>query len=234
MKRMVLCCIALLMTAGLTGCISGAGVFNGLGNDPMAMIKITKSDYDPRTGENPIAYSQYLAVQDLAKALQIQIDWQTSSTAEAMASEFLPYGMAGAAGGAFTGLLYPFAGALTGPAAGVTGLVYGFGGAVNGAVTHSYSAVYVMGDSLEKAMRDMERDGKKYRDADGVSLFKNLHATASFTRSRNWSNSPAPGLNARMPRMQWNYPPAGYPYPPRGQGQQYPPPPAYPYPAPPR
>lgn len=211
MKKRSLYCAILLAAVGLAGCMPGVGVFNGLGDDPMAMIKITKSDYDPRTGENPILYSQYLALQDLAAALKMQVDWQTSSTAEAMVSEFLPYGMAGAAGGAFTGLLYSGAGALTGPAAGVTGLVYGFGGAVNGAVTHSYSAVYVMGDALEKAMRDLERDGKKYRDNNGKSLFHNMHATASFTRSRNWNNSPAPGLNARMPRMNWNNAPAGYP-----------------------
>lgn len=216
----------------LSGCMPGVGVFNGLGDDPMPMIKIVKSDWDPRTGENPIAYSQYLAVQDLATAQKIQIDWQTSSTFEAGASEFLPYGMAGAAGGAFTGLLYPFAGALTGPAAGVTGLVYGFGGFVNGAVTHSYSNVYAVGDTLEKAMRDHERDGKKYLDQNGKSLFRNLHAVASFTRSRNAFNSPAPGLNARMPRPQWSGPPAGgYP---RQQYQRYPqqyvPPPQAPYP----
>jgi hypothetical protein len=189
----------------------GVGVFNGLGDDPMAMIKVVKSDYDPRTGENPILYSQYLAVQDLAAALKIQIDWQTSSTAEAMVSEFLPYGMAGAGGGAFTGLLYPGAGMLAGPAAGVTGLVYGFGGAVNGAVTHSYNGVYATGDTLEKAMRDLEREGKKYRDANGRSLFHNLHVVASFTRSRNGINSPAPGLGERMPR--WSGPRVGYPQP---------------------
>lgn len=225
MKKWSLCCAVLLMAAALGGCMPGVGVFNGLGDDPMPMIKVVKSDWDPRTGENPIAYSQYLAVQDLAAALKIQIDWQTSSTAEAMASEFLPYGMAGAAGGAFTGLLYPYAAALAGPAAGVTGLVYGFGGAVNGAVTHSYSGVYAVGDMLEKAMRDYERDGKKYRDADGKSLFRNLHAVASFTRSRNSMNSPAPGLMRSMQqRPQWSGPPAGYPRQPQRYPQYAPPP----------
>lgn len=230
-KSVLSCAILTLAAVALSGCMPDVGVFNGLGDDPMPMIKLTKSDWDPRTGENPITYSQYLAVQDLAAALKIQIDWQTSSTSEAMVSEFLPYGMAGAAGGAFTGMLYPYAAALAGPAAGVTGLVYGFGGAVNGAVTHSYSGVYAVGDTLEKAMRDHEREGKKYRDADGRSLFRNLHVVASFTRSRNAINSPAPGLNARMPRyQQWGGQPAGYP-----RQQRYPQyaPPQAPSPVPP-
>lgn len=214
MTKRSLCTAILAAAVALGGCMPGVGVFNGLGDDPMAMIKVVKSDFDPRTGENPILYSQYLAVQDLAAALKIQIDWQTSSTAEAMVSEFLPYGMAGAAGGAFTGLLYPFAGALTGPAAGVTGLVYGFGGAVNGAVTQSYNSVYATGDTLEKAMRDMERDRKKYLAEDGKSLFHNLHVVASFTRSRNSINSPAPGMFRSAP--QWNMPRGGYP-PPQGR-----------------
>lgn len=232
MRRKSVLCYAILAAVALGGCMPGVGVFNGLGDDPMPMIKLTKSDWDPRTGENPITYSQYLAVQDLAAAMKIQIDWQTSSTAEAMVSEFLPYGMAGAAGGAFTGLLYPYAAALAGPAAGVTGLVYGFGGAVNGAVTHSYSGVYAVGDTLERAMRDYERDGKKYRDTDGKSLFRNLHVVASFTRSRNGINSPAPGLNARMPRQQWGGQPAGG-YPRQYQrNPQYAPPPQAPSPVP--
>ena len=188
-----------------SGCSTMPGVFNGLGEDPMPMIKIVKSDFDPRTGENPITAAQYAAVQDLAEALKMQIDWQTSTTAEAMISNGVPFGMAGAGGGASTGLLYPGAAALAGPAAGVTGLVYGFGGAVNGAITHSYSNVYAIGDMLEKAMRDWERKrGKKYRAKDSSSLFKNLHAVGSFTRSRNSKDSPAPGLAKKMP--DWHGP----------------------------
>lgn len=233
MRKGLLCCVALLTAIGLAGCMPGVGVFNGLGDDPMPMIKLAKSDWDPRTGENPILYNQFMAAQDLVASLKIQIDWQTSSTAEACASSFLPYGIAGAAGGAATGALYPNAGMLAAPAAGVTGLVYGFGGCVNGAVTHSYSNVYAVGDMLEKAMRDHERDPKsKYRDANGVSLFRNLHAVASFTRSRNATNSPAPGLQNAM-RMQprpWQQPPAHrWSGPPVG-----PPPQDQPYPAPPR
>lgn len=219
MTKRSLCATLLAVAVGLTGC--GAGVFNGLSEDPMTMFKITKSDYDPRTGENPILYSQYLAIQDLAGAMKMQVDWQTSSAFEAGASEFVPYGLAGAGGGSSTGILYPMARALTAPAAGVTGLVYGFGGSVNGVVSASYANVYALAGALEHAMRDHEKDRKKYMDASGKSLFHNMHATASFTRSRNAMSSPAPGLNARMPRMQWNNPPAGYPDPPRGY-QQYP------------
>lgn len=230
MKRESVLSYAILLAAvGLSGCF---GVWNGLGSDPMAKIILTKSDWDPRTGENPIAYTSFLGVQDLASSHQMQIDWQTSTTAEACLSLLPFYGAAGAGGGATTGALYPNAAAFAGPAAGVTAAVYALGGCVNGAVTHSYANVYAMGDALEKAMRDHERDPRsKYRDANGKSLFTNLHATAAFTRSRNNLNSPAPGLNARMPRTQWGGPPAGgYPR----QYQRYPqyaPPPTAPYPA---
>lgn len=224
MKKRSLCCAVLLATVGLTGCIS-AGVFNGISDDPMTMFKVVKTDFDPRTWENPITYSHFLAMQDLAYAMKIQVDWQTSTAFEAGASEFVPYGMAGAAGGASTGLLYPFAGALTAPAAGVGGLTYGFGGFVNGVVTASYSNVFALTQALELAMRDAERDGKKYLDANGKSLFRNLHAVASFTRSRNGTNSPAPGLMRSMQqRPQWSGPPAGYPRQPQRYPQYAPPP----------
>jgi hypothetical protein len=210
MMKRGLCLAVLLAAVGLTGC---AGVFNGLSEDPMSMIKMTKSTWDPRTGEDPITYPQIIGVQDLAQTMKIQLDWQTTTALEAGASEFLPYGVAGSAGGASTGILYQSARALTAPAAGVTGLVYGFGGFVNGVITASYANVHALSTALEKAMRDHEREGKKYLDQNGKSLFHNLHVEASFTRSRNAMNSPAPGLMRGMMRQQprWSGPAAGYP-----------------------
>lgn len=181
----------------ITGCF---GVFNGLGSNVMGMIKVTKSDFDPRSGMNPITYRQFLAVQDLAECMKIQIDWQASTTAEAFVSEMVPYGMAGAGGGSLTGLLYPGASALAGPAAGVAGVTYALGGGTNAAITKSYDEVYAVGDTIEKAMRDHERmRTPKYLDENGHSLFRNIHVTASFVRSRNGMGSPAPGLRDRMP-----------------------------------
>lgn len=196
--RKLVSAVVLVLVAGLAGCggLGSAGVMNGNSDDPMVKIKITKSDYDPRTGKNPILYAQYLAVQDLAERLQIQVDWQSSSNGEACASEGIPYAGAGAIGGASQGLFYP--GAMAGAAAGVSGLTYGLGGCVNGVVTHSYDGDSSIGDSLEKAMRDEENDGKEYM-VGGVSLFHNVHASASYVNSMNHKNAPASELAKHMP-----------------------------------
>ncbi|MBI3572409.1 hypothetical protein HY091_02675 [Candidatus Kaiserbacteria bacterium] len=208
MKGLYLLGLAVVVALALSGCqtpMLSAGVFNGNSDDPMVKIKITKSDWDPRTGENPLLYTQYLAVQDVADRLQIQIDWQTSSNREACASEGIPYAGAGAVGGGSQTVFYP--GVAAGPAAGVTGVTYGLGGCVNGMVTHSYDGDASVGDSLERAIRDIEEDGKEYKDANGNSLFHNVHVTASYVRSRNNRNSPAPGLAEHMP--DWHGPAVG-------------------------
>lgn len=214
-RKNVLCCVALSATVALGGCL---GVWNGLGDDPMPMVILTKTL--TASDRNQISYTQFLAVQEVAMEKKAQIGGQMSSVVEACFSGFWPYGIAGAAGGASGGTLYPNASMLTGPMAGVSGLTYGFGGCVNGAVTHSYAHIHALGAALEQALRDHERDpDSQYRDANRRSLFHNIHATAAFTRSRNSMNSPAPGLMRSMQqRPQWGGPPAGYPR----QYRQYP------------
>lgn len=226
-KRGTLFCAVMTAAVGISGC---AGVWNGLGNDPMTMVVLTKTLMPG--DEGPINYSQFLAVQEIAMEKKGQIDGQMSSVAEACFSGFWPYGIAGAAGGASGGTLYSNATALTGPMAGVSGLTYGFGGCVNGAVTYSYAQVYALGASLEMALRDHEKDPRSpYRDQSGGHLFRNVHATASFVRSLNGFKVAGGGQRYGAARRQprWSGPPAGgyqqRPYPP-----QYAPPPQAPYP----
>jgi hypothetical protein len=199
-------CLAAASLGGCGSTLGTAGVFAGNSDDPMVTLKITKSDYNPKTGANPITFQQYQAVQEVAERMKIEVSWQTSGNFEACASEGLPYGAAGAAGGATQGLFYH--GALAGAAAGVTGATELFAGCVNGLVTHAYDGSYAIGDTVEKAMRDLENDGKEFmvvvgRTDGGLpikqSLFHDLHATGSFVRTGNHRGSPASGLAAHMP-----------------------------------
>ncbi len=181
MKRLIRRIAAAVALFALAGCAGSTppGMFNGLGNDPMAMIAIYRTDGKAVTPE------QYRAIQDIALGMNLVLEKQISSSAEAAASGFGAYGAAGAAGGAMEPLFYP--GALGGAAAGYTGLVYGFGGLVNGLTTYSYSYVYDVAEMVETAMRDRE----KY---DGATEFQRIHVVAAFVRSRNNIDSPAPGL----------------------------------------
>lgn len=236
MRKRVLLCVAMVAVIGLTGC---AGIWNGLGNDPMTMIVLTKTLMPG--DEGTISYTQFLAVWEVAREKKGQIDGQMSSVAEACFSGFWPYGIAGAAGGSSGGILYPNAGVLTGPMAGVSGLTYGFGGCVNGAVTYSYAQVYALGASVEQALRDHEKDSRSpYRDpVTGRHFFHNVHVVASFVRSLNgfMASNPPPRttLSGMQQRPQWGGPPAGRPvqqYQRYAPQQQYAPPPQAPYPVP--
>ena len=201
--RLAAIVVGTCLSLALGGCagdgLTSSGVMAGNSSDPMQKVTITKSDYDPQSGANPITYAQYQAVGKVAARLQIQIDWQTSGNGEACLSEGMPYAAAGAIGGATTGLFYPGGGLLAGPAAGVSGVTYGLGGCVNGIVTHSYNGSYEAGDSIEKAIRDLERDRREFLTADGRSLFHDIHVSASFVRSLNTTDSPAPELAKHMP-----------------------------------
>ncbi len=218
---------AIVLAVALSGCgavsaLSGgfidsgrapSGVFNGSSNQQMSKVKLFKSDYDPRTGKNPILYKQYQAVADLAERLGIQIKWQTSSKGQACLTNGAPYLIAGTAGGATEGAFAPSA---LVPAAVVNGTTYTLGGCVNGLVVHSYGGDSASGDSIEKAMRDIENDGTEYmvvvgtktvKDKDGKehqediteSLFHNLHVTASYDDSGNRDDAPAPEFAKHMP-----------------------------------
>ena len=73
-------------------------------------------------------------------------------------------------------------------------MVYGAGGAVNGAITASYANVYAVGQLTEMALRDNERDAKRFLDENGASVLRGIHAVAALIRSKNGHNSPAKGL----------------------------------------
>lgn len=187
-------CLSVVLLAGVAliqGCATGPGIFNGLGDDPMSMLIITRTD-----GQVP-TYEQYLAVQTLAEEMHIQIEWQISSPVESGGTGGGAYGVAGAVGGRTYAGVYE--GMLIGPAVTAQAVAYGAGGVITGLVTHSYSVDYNVGDATEKALRDNEADKKRFLDGDGKSILHNLHAHASFVRSRNNRNSPAPGLAEQMP-----------------------------------
>ena len=57
-----------------------------------------------------------------------------------------------------------------------------------------------VGDSLERALRDIERDANEFVvPGTHLSLFHNVHVVASYTRSLNSRNQPAPQMAAHMP-----------------------------------
>lgn len=167
-KNLVL--IAILATLTLSGCSTMPGVFNGLDKDPMRTIILICTDKPVCTLE------QYRIVAEMANRMRKQIEPQISSAMEAGVSLGVPSAVASAAGGAIEG---PIAAA----GAGVIGAGIGF---IGGIATASYANVWPNADAVEHAIRD--------REAAGDEQCRGLHATASFIRGENSTDSPASGL----------------------------------------
>lgn len=163
MKNLVL--IAILASFALGGCSALPGVLNGLGNDPMRMLVVYRTD-----GQS-ITLEQYEAVVAIAKGSSTQVGLQLSSSLEAAASSGFPYGIAGAAGGIIDGAI----------SAGVTGTAAALGGMVSGLQTASYANVWLVAEITEVTLRDKEASGEK--------RFHRLHVSAAFIRTSNTSLS---------------------------------------------
>lgn len=185
MKRIVRGLVLGAIALTIAACGTMPGPFNGLGSDYMTMLVIYRTDHQPLT------YTQYLAVQDVAKEMHMTLAGrQLSGPLEAGLTSGGAGAAAGAAGGATQGLFY--AGAMAGPAAGYTAAVYGLGYVVNGLQSYSYAQVFAQAQMVETTIRDRE----KY---DHAGIFARLHVVGAFVRSRNNINSPAPGLRKQMP-----------------------------------
>lgn len=167
----------------ISGCAGGRvtapGVFNGLGNDYMAMLVIYRTD------DLPFTKAQYEAVNVVANKMGFRIVAQLSSPLEAGAASGTAMGLVGAAGAATQNWYFPSA--MVGPAIGYAAGVYALGGTVNGLISFSYAKVSAVATAIETALRDMER-------FDGKIEFNRIHVTAAYVRSRNNEGSPAPGL----------------------------------------
>ena len=168
MKNLLL--IAILATLTLGGCQTMPGVLNGIGEDPMSMLIVYRTD------RQPITQGQYEAVVAIAQEASAQVGLQLSSPLEASLSSGLPYGASGAAGGIIDG----------GISAGVAGTAGFLGGMVSGLQTASYANVWLVADLTEVTLRDTE--------AAGDERFHRLHVSAAFTRTKNTVAEPAHGL----------------------------------------
>lgn len=198
-NRILIVGSALAMAASLSACATAPGPFNGLGKDPMSMIKIFSS-----TGK--ISAEQYLLVQAVASQCKVQIDLQASSPLESIGSSGGAYAAAYAAGGASQSLFY--AGVAPGAPAAVGAITGGLGGGVNGALNSSYDRDSSTGDCGEKTLRDWEAnvapDAIKAAYPNMAKTLEGIHASPSYVRSQNGMNAPAKGLVA-----DWKGPVAG-------------------------
>lgn len=155
------------------GCSSMPGTFNGLGEDPMSMLVLYRTDKQLPTKE------QYDLVAEIATEASKTVGLQLSSSFEAAVSSGFPYGISGAAGGAIDG-------GVAAAAAGTTGFL---GGLVSGLQNASYANVWLVADLTEITLRDMEISGDK--------RFSRLHVSAAFIRTGNTVAEPARGLIRR-------------------------------------
>ena len=173
MTRMLYVFAIVASVAMLGGCSTMPGTFNGLGDDPMSMLIVYRTDKQPITRE------QYEAVVEIAKEASVKIGLQLSSSLEAAVSSGLPFGAAGAAGGIIEG-------GLTAGAAGTAALL---GGVVSGLQNASYANVWGVADLVEITLRDMEAAGDK--------KLHRLHVSAAFIRTGNTVAEPARGVLGR-------------------------------------
>lgn len=170
MKRILGLIVILASVTLLGGCSTMPGIFNGLGNDPMSMLIVYRTDHQSITQE------QYDAVVKIAREASAQVGLQLSSSSEAAISSGFPYGLAGVAGGIIDG----------GITAGVAGTAGFLGGMVNGLQTASYANVWLVAEITETTLRDEYAAGNKG--------FHGLHVSAAFTRTNNSSTKPAHGV----------------------------------------
>lgn len=170
-KNLVL--IAILASFALGGCssLSGPGIFNGLDEkNPMSSLAVYT------TGHKPPTLEQYQTIVGIIRELEVQLAPQLSSPTEAAISSALPFGAAGALGGAIEG---PIAAAAAGTGTAIAGFI-------NGAWVYSYAKVWINAYPVEMTLRD--------READGDKSVHGLHVEACFVRCYNTMTSPAPGL----------------------------------------
>lgn len=159
--------------AMLSGCSTMPGTFNGLGEDPMSMLVVYRTD------KKPITKEQYVSVVAVAQEASNQVGLQLSSSLEAAISSGFPFGIAGAGGGALEG----------GLAAGAAGTAGFLGGVVSGLQNASYANVWLVADITEVTLRDREASGEK--------MLKGLHVSAAFIRTGNTVAEPARGVLGR-------------------------------------
>ena len=169
MRNLLVLIAILASTATLGGCGTMPGVLNGVGEDPMSMLIVYRTDRQPITREH------YDKIVEIAREASAKVGLQLSSSLEAVVSSGLPYGLAGVAGGIIDG----------GITAAVTGTAALLGGMVSGWQTASYANVWLVADVTEVTLRDRERDGED---------FHHLHVSAAFTRTSNTVAEPARGL----------------------------------------
>lgn len=155
------------------GCQSVPGVFNGLGEDPMTMLLIYRTDGQPITQE------QYDLVVAIAQRVSAQVGLQLSSPLEAAVSSGVPFGLAGTAAGFIE----------SGVTAGVAGTGAAIAGVIGGLGTFSYANVWAIGDFTETTLRDMEKTGDKRVDR--------LHVSSAFTRTGNTVDKSSRGLTEK-------------------------------------
>jgi len=203
-KRGALLAIAALaMFVSACSTTAPPGAFNGLGDDPMAMITITSSD-------GVVEADEYQLGQAAAVQCHAFTDLQQTGAEEALLASGAAYSVGYGAGGAAQ-LSYPGATAGTAQAGVVVGLAQGFaGGAVNGLLNRSFAGVSAVGTCTESTLRDWQ-DGIEVpaqirtRFPNYADLASGLHAQASFVRTHNRIDQPASGLV----NQSWSGPIAG-------------------------
>ncbi len=173
----------------VSGCATSPGALGGNSADPMATVIFFSSS-------GKMSAQQYQMGQAAATVCNTQIDPQLSGNVEAMMTSGVTYGVAYAASGGLRSLIYT---GLDGGASAIDGGVSGFlGGAVNGLHSRAFARAGAMGNCTEIVLRDWE-DGKALPPGlvgkpDLQRLLEGFHATASYVRSRNRTDRPAPGL----------------------------------------
>ena len=162
MRNAIVLIAILASTAVLGGCstMGGPGIYNGL-SDPWEMFTVGRGD------GKPIDLEQCQLLDTIAREEFQQVKLQLSSPTEAAASNAIPYGMAGIAGG----IVDRFVTAIGG---GVAGTI---GGAFSGLQTWSYSAVWTVWEGVYNRL--------DYLKSIGDPRVKTLFIRAAFVRANN-------------------------------------------------
>lgn len=183
--------VGLLASASIlvSGCATSPGALGGNSADPMATVIFFSSS-------GKMSHQQYLMGQAATEVCNVQVDPQLSGNVEAMITSGVTYGVAYGVSGAARSLIYT---GVDGGASAIDGTVSGFlGGAVNGLHSRAFARAGAMGNCTEIVLRDWE-NGKALPPGligkpDLQRLLEGFHATASYVRSRNRTDRPAPGL----------------------------------------
>lgn len=191
---------ALAIAGTLAGCATTPGPLNGMSSDVMAMIILSDS-------RGPISSEGYIIAALAANGCGEFVKVQISGPFEAALTEAAVYGITYAAGNAVQGPVYgtdPVSSATVGGAIGVAG------GIANGLNSYSFARSNVMGNCTEVTLRDWARgdapQALKDRFPNMAESIKTLHAYASYVRTRNRTDRPAPRLVG-----DWSGPRAGEP-----------------------